>query len=454
MKKRFFGGTMAVALVLVFTGCDKLTDPPPEPDTYSISGTITGSDTGASGLNGASVQLKKGGVAQGSAVSTAANGTYTIIGVAVGNYTIDVSLGGYTAGTITAFAVSANVTGKDLTLTKAIYTVNGNPGNDLDQMKAAIAAAGGGTSSDPIVVTITIADASLLSGTNSGGADPLHKLFDAIPAGKYVSFDLSGCTFTTIASLSGTSAAARTNKAYLASITLPDTLTAINNYAFDSCSGLISVTIPSSVTSIGYSAFSGCTGLTSLTIPSSVTSIGPSFSGCTGLTTVTIPGSVTTIGGSAFYGCTGLTSVTILSGVTTIGDHAFRDCTDLATVTIPNSVTTIENNAFYGCTDLTSVTIPNSVTFIGAGAFRGCSGLTSVTIPNSVTTIEDFAFYNCTDLTSVNVLRDTTPLTTLGGTSAFSGNASLVIYVPASQLTAYQSAANWITYVSRIQAAP
>ena len=75
------------------------------------------------------------------------------------------------------------------------------------------------------------------------------------------------------------------------SITIPNSVTSIGDYAFTNCTGLTgTLTIPNSVTSIGYGAFSGCTGLTTLTIPSSVTSIGENaFGGCTGLTTLTMP---------------------------------------------------------------------------------------------------------------------------------------------------------------------
>jgi hypothetical protein len=47
-------------------------------------------------------------------------------------------------------------------------------------------------------------------------------------------------------------------------LSLPDTLTGIWNYAFSGCSGLTSVIIPGSVTSIGDYAFSYCSGLTSV----------------------------------------------------------------------------------------------------------------------------------------------------------------------------------------------
>ena len=60
-----------------------------------------------------------------------------------------------------------------------------------------------------------------------------------------------------------------------------------------------------------YGAFCGCSGLISITIPDSVTSIDNyAFYNCRSLTSITIPSSVTEIGAYAFYGCSGLTSVT------------------------------------------------------------------------------------------------------------------------------------------------
>lgn len=45
-------------------------------------------------------------------------------------------------------------------------------------------------------------------------------------------------------------------------VTLPNTITSIGNYAFSACSKLASITIPSLVSAIGQEAFRGCTGLT------------------------------------------------------------------------------------------------------------------------------------------------------------------------------------------------
>ena len=153
----------------------------------------------------------------------------------------------------------------------------------------------------------------------------------------------------------------------------------IGDYAFSGCSRLTSLTIPSSVTEIDESAFEGCSGLTSLTIPSSVTWIGRSaFEGCSGLTSLTIPSSVTSIGKSAFDGCSGLTSLTLPSSVTRISESAFEGCSGLTSLTLPSSVTEIGGYAFKGCSRLTSLTLPSSVTWISESAFDGCSGLTSI----------------------------------------------------------------------------
>ena len=77
-----------------------------------------------------------------------------------------------------------------------------------------------------------------------------------------------------------------------------------HTYSVYAYSDLTSITIPNSVTSIGDYAFVGCSSLTSITIPNSVTSIDRNaFAGCSSLTSVTIPNSVTSIGNSAFQNC-------------------------------------------------------------------------------------------------------------------------------------------------------
>ena len=199
---------------------------------------------------------------------------------------------------------------------------------------------------------------------------------------------------------------------------IPNSVTAIDGYAFYRCNGLTSITIPNSVTSIGDDAFSGCGGLISIVVEEGnakydsrnncnaiiETSSNTLIIGCKN---TTIPNSVTSIGKGAFSECSALTSITIPNCVTSIGDWAFYGCSGLTSVTIPNSVTSIGDSAFSGCSGLTSVVIPNSVTSIGERAFDGCSGLTSVVIPNSVTSIGNSAFVGCVNLKEIIILKGT-----------------------------------------------
>ena len=266
-------------------------------------------------------------------------------------------------------------------------------------------------------------------------------------------------------------------------------VTTVNASAFSYCSGLTSITIPDSVTVMGQYAFRNCSALiiycevaskpsgwssdwnssncpvvwncnnneaasdgniyyidesgiryalyngTAMVISQS-TALSGEIIIPEEITYKDVPYSVTSIRSSAFNNCRGLTSITIPDGVTSIGSYVFNSCSGLESITvekgnsnyhsagnciietasgtliagcknsvIPNdgSVTSIGSGAFSGCSGLTSITIVDSVTSIGHEAFCNCTGLTSITIGNSVTSIGDAAFYNCSGLTSITI---------------------------------------------------
>ena len=190
----------------------------------------------------------------------------------------------------------------------------------------------------------------------------------------------------------------------LTSITIPEEVTSIGDWAFADCYGLTNITIPEEVSSIGKNAFYGCIGLRRITIPDGVTSIGGgAFSECSNLRSIMIPDGVTSILGDTFNGCIKLENITIPDGVTSIGGGAFYGCIKLRSISIPRGVTSIGVGAFSYCSGLTNVTIPRGVTSIGGSAFSYCSGLTNVTIPSGVTSIEGFTFKGCTKLESITI---------------------------------------------------
>ena len=131
----------------------------------------------------------------------------------------------------------------------------------------------------------------------------------------------------------------------LTSITIPNSVTAIGTAAFSNCSNLTKILVEE-----GNTAYTSIEGVlfsnekTTLVaypaakapdyeIPNSVTAIGNyAFYRCIGLTSITIPNSVTAIGRSAFANCTGLTSITIPNSVTAISEYAFSNCTAVNTI--------------------------------------------------------------------------------------------------------------------------
>lgn len=173
------------------------------------------------------------------------------------------------------------------------------------------------------------------------------------------------------------------------SVTIPNSVIAINDGAFRSSKMLESVIIPDSVEFIGQFAFYNCTELTSITIPNSVTTISfGAFQSCSKLESVIIPDSIISIGPQVFCDCTSLTSVTIPDSVTSIGEYTFNGCTNLASINLPKAITSLSNSLFWGCTSLISITIPASVTSIGSYAFYDCTILTSIYFKGDAPTFE------------------------------------------------------------------
>ena len=254
----------------------------------------------------------------------------------------------------------------------------------------------------------------------------------------------------------------------LTSVTLPETLTTIDNKAFRYCTALSEIVIPDSVYAIGADAFSntawydaqdngivyagkvvigmkGSAADSDLFIAGGTTGIAESAFYRTSITSVTFPDSLLCIGPKAFYSCTALTAVTLPEAVHTIGDSAFSACSKLAEVNVPDSVTNVGTDVFYGTKWInnqsdgpvyvgrtfygykgtmehnTKLVLREDCTAISNNALSGYADLTEIVLPEGLVKIGNNAFKNCTGLTEITLPESLTSM----GSYAFQGCTGL-----------------------------
>ena len=140
------------------------------------------------------------------------------------------------------------------------------------------------------------------------------------------------------------------------------------------------ITLPDSVTTVNDYAFSN--GLNSLTSETYITK----------LAKITM-NKVSVINDYAFCNCGSIKSVS-LGSVQNIGNYAFYSCSGIESVSL-GSVQNIGNYAFYSCNMLENVIIPKSCLFIGESAFAGNTADVKLFVLNPNTnfegTVNDFS---------------------------------------------------------------
>ena len=238
----------------------------------------------------------------------------------------------------------------------------------------------------------------------------------------------------------------------LTTISIPDSVTVVHNYAFYGDAAITNspIGVGSQLQTIGNYAFQGCQFPIS-TFPTNLTDIGSNaFADNKAITSLSFPEGIKRVENGAFAGCTNVTSIYIPETVEYTGD-AFRAATNLTTFTGPtvsldsiyrySLVTVVITNAstdakdltngsmFSGCTKLESITLPANLTSINGQTFRGCTALREVIFEgeSQLQSIGVQAFYECTSLAEID-LPDT--LTTIDN-EAFQGSGLTSITIPA-----------------------
>ncbi len=216
---------------------------------------------------------------------------------------------------------------------------------------------------------------------------------------------------------------------YLTSITIPDQITEIGDYAFYGNPTLKTVNFHAGITSIGMGAFYG-TQLTKVNIPNPECVIGNSCFSNSQVGSVTLPQGMKKLGRHVFFYCPNLTSLTLPEGMEEIGLMCFASCS-LTSVNLPSTMVKLDScalqdnpfssinlknvkfvgrQAFSQCTNLTTVTGNGMLEEIDGAAFTRCA-LTTAYLPEGLMTINMNAYFRCQNMNSFTVPTTVTTIT-------------------------------------------
>lgn len=168
--------------------------------------------------------------------------------------------------------------------------------------------------------------------------------------------------------------------------------TVIGSRAFDSCKSLSSVTIGSAVQKIKSGAFAE-TALTQITIPDSVTLLeGYAFENCRLLERAVLGSAISELYYSLFEGCIALREAECRGTLLEIKDRAFAACYSLLSYTIPASVTKVGNTAFEDCERLVEIYNLSTANLQDAVSKLNCVKHTDASEPSVIEKIGDLSF--------------------------------------------------------------
>ena len=178
------------------------------------------------------------------------------------------------------------------------------------------------------------------------------------------------------------------NRKSLKHIDFGATESSIAEEAFTNFYNLESLVLPSHLETVPYMAVAECVKLKSISIPATVTAIEErAFENCRMLSSVAFAenGALTRIGNWAFYNNHELTNLVIPEGVTEVGHAAFYGCTYLKEMTLPSTVQEIADNGFALCAKLQRMNVDALIPpTVAARTFEEVDRTIPVYVPDEV----------------------------------------------------------------------
>jgi uncharacterized protein YjdB len=229
------------------------------------------------------------------------------------------------------------------------------------------------------------------------------------------------------------------NESNIEEAILPNGLERIESDCFTDCRNLKSVRLPESLNYIGAQAFKG-TAISQVELSQNVAFCGEgAFSDCENLEEISVHsdnGYYASLDGILYdKAYTKIISVPVKisgnvivpDGVQRIGDYTFSGC-QMSGIQLPDSLTTIGNCAFSYCTNLKSIEVPDSVVSMANGVFMRCNGLEKAKLSASMEEIPSFTFHYAENLETVIIPNGVEII----GNYAFSNTAITEIELPES----------------------
>ena len=191
--------------------------------------------------------------------------------------------------------------------------------------------------------------------------------------------------------------------ASITTVTIPESVTTIGEWAFGRCSALQAVDIPGTVKVVQMDAFADCTALTELTLHEGLIEIRQGAFNGTGIRAVTLPETLREIRSGSFAYCEALTEVTFPDRQVDVYSGVFEGTPWLDAKRAEDPLVIVNGTLIDGRDCVGDVVIPDDVTIISSGAFQMNTGMTSVRVPQSVKDIWDQTFFYCSALRAVDI---------------------------------------------------